>query len=89
MNFRLEAPSEIAQQGLQLIEEAILKYLASRPLGAINNEIARELRLESEFEGKQKNYLTYSVLGGLLKDGKVVRKVDGSRKAFVLKDASH
>lgn len=64
--------------GLTNIETAIVGLLAEHPDGLINNEIARELRLESDFSGRQKNYLTYSVLGGLMKKGVIIReKVNG------------
>jgi hypothetical protein len=64
------------------LENAILDYLEAKPEGAINNEIARDLGLESDFNGSQKNYLSYSVLGGLLKQGKIERfEIDG-RKPF-------
>jgi len=66
------------------LERVILAYLKARPAGAINNEIAKELGLESDFEGRQKNYLTYSLLGGLMRKGLIERRTDGNRKAFVL-----
>ncbi|WP_147391741.1 hypothetical protein [Pelagerythrobacter aerophilus] len=83
MTAKKGSDRSLAIEGRELIEKAIMRYLATRPLGAINNEIAKELGLESDFQGRQKNYLTYSVLGGLMKRGLVERKVDGTRKAFV------
>jgi hypothetical protein len=77
--------SERAKAARQELEAAILDYLKTRPNGAINNEIAKELGLESDFEGRQRNYLSYSLLGGLLKSGQICRVIDGSRRAFVLK----
>ncbi len=71
-----------AQAGLAEIENAILSLLRENPEGLINNEIARALDLESDFEGRQRNYLTYSVLGGLMKRGVVRRDRDGSRQPF-------
>lgn len=79
-------PRERAISARRELEAAILDYLKTRPNGAINNEIARELGLESEFEGRQRNYLSYSLLGGLMKLGLIERVHDGNRKAFVLKD---
>ncbi len=60
-----------AQYGLRRIEDAILILLKSHPEGLGNSEIADLLDLRSEFRGRQKNYLTYSVLGGLISQGKV------------------
>ena len=31
----------------------------------------RQLNLRSDFRGRQKDYLTYSVLGGLMRQGRV------------------
>jgi len=73
-----------ASAGLAGIEEAIVGLLAERPDGLINNEIARELRLESDFAGRQKNYLTYSVLGGLMKKGIVKREKVNGKQPFTL-----
>ena len=63
----------MAQEGLQQIEEAIFKLLAANPQGLRNAQIADLLGLHSDFRGRQRDYLTYSVLGGLLAKGKAVR----------------
>jgi hypothetical protein len=73
-----------ATEGRQAIEQAILALLRDHEDGLINNEIARELGLESDFNGRQRNYLTYSVLGGLMKTGRVRREKIGSRQPFKL-----
>ena len=75
-----QGPRELAQSGLQQIEEAILRLLSSNPQGLRNSEIAELLNLRSDFRGRQKDYLTYSVLGGLIAHGKVVR--DEKTKLF-------
>ena len=62
-----------ALSGLLLIEEAILELLSENPQGLRNSEIARLLNLQSDFRGSQRNYLTYSVLGGLLANNRVSR----------------
>jgi hypothetical protein len=63
---------EIAQDGLKRIEDAIVRVIEKHPQGLRNYEIAEELGLRSDFQGKQKDYLTYSVLGGLLRKTQVV-----------------
>ena len=68
------AAREIAQDGLQSIENAILELLERNPEGLSNVEIAELLDLRSDFRGGSRNYLTYSVLGGLLRRGKVRRE---------------
>lgn len=75
-------PREKAQLGLVAIEEAIIDYLRQRPDGAINNDIARELSLESDFEGRQANHLTWSVLGGLVKAQRVVHEKLGQKRVY-------
>jgi len=64
---------DLAVEGLGKIKDAILGLLKIRSYGLTNNEISRDLGLESDQGGKQKNYLAWSVLGILMKEGKVER----------------
>ena len=59
----------IAQEGLRQIEDAILELLHRNPQGLRNVQVADMLGLSSIVRGGQRNYLTYSVLGGLLDQG--------------------
>lgn len=77
-------PSEKAAKARAELEDAILEYLKAQPEGAINSQIARDLGLESEFAGRQKNYLTYSLLGGLMTRGLVKRDTVEGKKSFRL-----
>ena len=52
------------------IEEAVIALLSNHD-GLTNSEIAEHLDLHSSHEGGQKNYLTYSILGILMENGKV------------------
>jgi len=72
-----------AAMGLALIREAILDHLARSKDGLRNADIARELGLESDHEGHQKDYLTYSGLGLLLKQHEVDKVRRGSRVYYV------
>lgn len=65
------AAREIAREGLRQIEDAILQLLEQYPQDLRNFEIAELLGLRSDFRGDQRNYLTYSVLGGLLASSRV------------------
>jgi hypothetical protein len=78
------SPEAKAAMGLALIKEAILDYLHNHPNGLRNAEIARNLTLESDHEGKQKDYLTYSILGILLKERRVRKIRTGSRALYSL-----
>ena len=60
-----------AEAGLKQIQEAIVTLLKRRPDGLRNAEVAETLNLRSDFRGRQKDYLTYSVLGGLMRQGRV------------------
>ena len=74
-------PREKANQGLVLLKEAILETLREHPEGLRNAEIADRLELRSDFLGKQKDYLSWSVLGLLVNDSLVVQRDD---KKYVL-----
>ena len=63
----------LAQEGLRHIEQAVLMVLHSHPDGLRNSEIADLLGLRSSIRDGQRNYLTYSVLGGLMARGEVVQ----------------
>lgn len=68
-----------AQAGLKQIQEAIVALLRRQPDGLRNAEIAETLGLRSDFRGRQKDYLTYSVLGGLIHQGRVARNQETKR----------
>lgn len=66
-------PLELAPSGLQHMEGAILPLLDANLQGLRNSEIAELQGLRSSLTGRLKDYLTYSVLGGLILRGKVDR----------------
>ncbi len=68
-----DAVRVLAQEGLRHIEQAILMLLEANPQGLRNAQIAEALGLRSSIRDGQRNYLTYSVLGGLLTRGEVVQ----------------
>lgn len=76
-----------AAEGLRLIEEAIVETLAAHPDGLYNSELARALELESKHGGKHDNYLTYSVLGGLLAKERVSSEKREGRVYYRLAEA--
>ena len=65
-------PQELAQAGLRQIEDAILRLLDANPQGLRNVDVARTLSLRSDFPERRRDFLTYSVLGGLLERGSIV-----------------
>jgi hypothetical protein len=74
-------PKDRAQQGLSLIKEAILDALAQNETGLTNSQIAESLDLRSDYQGGNKDYLTWSVLGLLLNAGQIRRE---KRKYFLI-----
>jgi len=72
-----------AQAGLNYLKEAILEPLSLHPEGLRNIEVADSLGLQSDFEGDQKDYPSWSLLGLLVNEGKVrYGKVDRYRRYF-------
>ena len=72
-NGRDNTALDAAQEGLRQIEVAVLRLLEANPTGLRNVEIAELLDLRSDFQGGQRNYLTYTVLVSLMSQGKVSR----------------
>lgn len=73
----------MAKEGLELIKAAIITHLRSCSEGSTNAEIAENLGLQSDHQGANRNYLTYSALGILLRDGLIQKKKDGARTLYV------
>jgi hypothetical protein len=70
---------ERAQVGLDLLKEAILELAQANAAGISNAEASKALGLQSDYGGGSKDYLAFSVLGILMRDGKLVR-AGGQRK---------
>jgi hypothetical protein len=69
-----EGVLEKAQLGLALIKDAILELAKANPKGITNSDAASALRIRSDYGGGSKDYLSYSVLGLLMRDGKLGRQ---------------
>lgn len=72
------------QEGLNILKKSVLELLKNSPKGKTNTEIAKELNLLSDFQGRQKNYLTYSLLGLLLSENKIITEKEGKKRLFYL-----
>lgn len=64
---------EKAQLGLSLLKEAVLEFAKVNPRGISNAEAASLLGLRSDYGGGSKDYLSYSVIGILMREGKLTR----------------
>lgn len=64
---------EKAQIGLSLLKDAVLELAKANPGGISNSDTASLLGLRSDYGGGSKDYLSYSVLGILMREGKLER----------------
>jgi hypothetical protein len=69
---------EKAQLGLALMKDAVLELAKANSKGVTNSDAASALGLRSDYGGGSKDYLSYSVIGLLLREGKLAR--EGSSK---------
>ena len=65
---------ERAQLGLSMLKDAVTKLIDANVEGLKNADVAASLGLRSDYRGSQKDYLTYSILGLLLREGHIHRK---------------
>jgi len=72
---------EKAQLGLNLLKEAVLEFAKVNAKGITNSDAASLLGLRSDYGGGSKDYLSYSILGLLMREGKLAR--DGKSKRHV------
>jgi uncharacterized protein len=70
---------EKAQIGLQFLKDAVLELSQANASGVTNSDVTKILGLQSDYAGGSKDYLSWSVLGILMREGKMERE-DGSRK---------
>ncbi|EHH1180228.1 GIY-YIG nuclease family protein [Vibrio vulnificus] len=73
---------EKAQLGLKLIKDSITSLSEENPDGITNSDCAHYLGLQSDNQGNQQDYLTYSVLGLLLKEGVLESVSEGNRRIY-------
>jgi hypothetical protein len=64
---------EQAQLGLSLLKQAILEFAKANAKGVTNSDAASLLGLRSDYGGGSKDYLSYSVIGLLMREGKLAR----------------
>lgn len=74
---------ERAQMGLELLKAAVLELTKANPDGIRNSDAAKYLGLQSDYGGGSKDYLSYSLLGLLMKEGRIGRSPPGKHVALV------
>jgi hypothetical protein len=72
---------EQAQLGLALLKRAVLDFARANEKGITNSDAASLLGLRSDYGGGSKDYLSYSVIGLLMREGKLMR--EGSTRKHV------
>lgn len=70
---------EKAQVGLSLLKDAVLELAQANAQGVTNSETASLLGLRSDYGGGSKDYLSYSIIGLLMREGKL-RRLPSSKK---------
>lgn len=64
---------EKAQMALDLLKSATMELAKANPEGVKNSDVAKYLGLQSDYGGGSKDYLSYSILGLLMKEGRLDR----------------
>ena len=65
--------AEKAQIGLNLLKNAIVEFAKANPDGVTNADVAKALNLQSDYEGGSKDYLSFSLIGILMRNGTLKR----------------
>jgi len=64
---------EKAQMALKLLKDSVQELANSNEVGVTNSEVVRALGLQSDYLGGSKDYLSWSILGLLMREGKLER----------------
>jgi hypothetical protein len=67
---------------LKLLKDSINLLAEENPNGVTNSDCSHYLGLQSDNEGKQQDYLTYSIIGLLLKEGVFESKKLNNRRIY-------
>ena len=73
----MQTAQEQARDGLRQIEDAIVTLLKQHPDGLTNAEIAKTLGIETGESGEHRNMLSWSIIGRLIRSGRVERVKSG------------
>lgn len=64
---------EKAQMGLELLKAAVMELAKANSHGITNSDAAKYLGLQSDYGGGSKDYLSYSLIGLLMREGRMER----------------
>ena len=65
---------ERAQIALTMLQNSVMEFARANPKGVRNADVAKYLGLQSSYNGGVKDYLSYSLLGLLMKEGQIKRE---------------
>ena len=85
MSTEVSKLNQQAQAALSSLKQTIFDYISLNPKGVTSTDIVKSLDLYSDFEGKQKNYLSWSVVGILVNEGKIHYETRSNRKYYSVK----
>lgn len=74
---------EKAQIGLGILKASVFELAKSNPEGITNSDASKTLGLQSDYKGGSKDYLVWSLLGLLMKEGKLIRVENKRHRAVV------
>jgi hypothetical protein len=74
---------EKAQVGLDLLKSAVLEMAQANSEGITNSDVSKGLGLQSDYNGGSKDYLAWSILGLLMREGSIIRGDQRKHKAAV------
>jgi uncharacterized protein len=75
--------TEKAQMGLDLLKSAVMELALANEEGVTNSDVAHQLGLQSDYKGGSKDYLSWSLLGLLMREGRMIRVDRKKHKAQV------
>jgi hypothetical protein len=75
-------PREKAKAGLRLLEQSVLDLLKEHPEGLTNSEIEHALDIASDRNGEQRGWLSWSVLSGLMNQGRISKQKQQGRPSY-------
>jgi len=73
---------EKAQMALNMLKEVVLEVAKANPTGVTNSDITKALGLQSDYGGGSKDYLAWSLIGILMREGRLKRE-SNSRKHII------
>ena len=65
---------EKAQMALELLKASVMELASANQNGISNSDAAKYLGLQSNYGGGSRDYLSYSVIGLLMEEGRLARK---------------